>query len=197
MTRPVPEMSLAARCGFDDLSRQSLVYLCVLGVGVEALVAWRFGLTPALPAYLYLGAIGTVLAIVDATTRRMPNALVFPSYPVGLALLGIATAAHGHSWPLIRACAEACSLGGLFLLVALAFPGQLGAGDVKLIGLLGLFLGWLNPLAGFVGVFVAFGLASVGVGLRHLTARAAGASDPVPLGPYLLLGSLVAVVLFA
>lgn len=197
MTRPVPGMSLAARCGFDDLSRQSLVYLCALGVGVEALVAWRFGLTPALPAYLYLGAIGTVLAIVDATTRRLPNALVVPSYPVGLVLLGIATAAHGHWWPLIRACVEACSLGGLFLLVALAFPGQLGAGDVKLIGLLGLFSSWLNPLAGFVGLFVAFGLASVSVGLRHLTPRTPSPSDTLPLGPYLLLASLVALVLFA
>lgn len=197
MTRPFAGMSVASRCGFGDLSRRLFVYTCVLGAGVEAVIAWRFGLTPALPAYLYLGAIGTVLAVVDARTRRLPDALVLPSYPVGLALLGIATAANADSWPLIRAFFEACSLGGLFLLLGMAFPGQLGAGDLKLICLLGFFLGWLNPLAGFVGLVVAFGLASVGVGLRHLASRTARASTTVPLGPYLLAGYLVAVVLFA
>ena len=70
---------------------------------VEAALVWRFGWTAPLAAYLYLGAVLTVAAVIDARTFTMPNALLLPSYPVGVALLAAATAVDGQWWPLGRA----------------------------------------------------------------------------------------------
>ncbi|MDQ6648998.1 MAG: prepilin peptidase, partial [Actinomycetota bacterium] len=47
-----------------------------------AVLAVRFGFDPVLPAFLYLGAVGLALALIDLDTRRLPNALTLPSYPV-------------------------------------------------------------------------------------------------------------------
>ena len=67
---------------------------------VEAALAWRFGWTAPLVAYLYFGMVVTVAVVIDAHTLTMPNVLLLPSYPIGLGLLGAAAAADGRWWPL-------------------------------------------------------------------------------------------------
>src|SRR5580698_9168633 len=44
------------------------------------LTAWHFGADWALPAYLYLAAIGVALAMIDLDVHRLPNKIVLPSY---------------------------------------------------------------------------------------------------------------------
>ena len=48
-----------------------------------------FGLEWDLPAYLYLGAVGIALALIDLDTKRLPNVLVLPSYAVAAVLLAL------------------------------------------------------------------------------------------------------------
>ena len=48
----------------------------------------HLGLLSALPAYLYFGAIGIALALIDLDVQRLPNSIVLPSYPVIAALQG-------------------------------------------------------------------------------------------------------------
>ncbi len=57
------------------------------------MMVWRFGLSPALPGYSYLAAVGAALAVTDARQRRLPDRLTLPSYPIALALLGLAAVA--------------------------------------------------------------------------------------------------------
>ena len=59
---------------------------------VFAVLAVRIGLEPELPAFLYLGAIGVALALIDLDVKRLPNAIVLPSYAVAGVLLGAAAA---------------------------------------------------------------------------------------------------------
>ena len=62
-----------------------------LGTGLAfAVMAPRFGPGPVLPAFCYLAGIGVPLAVIDARCQRLPDALTLPSYPVALALLGLA-----------------------------------------------------------------------------------------------------------
>jgi leader peptidase (prepilin peptidase)/N-methyltransferase len=169
----------------------------VLFAAVTALVflalGLRFGIRADLPAFLYLGALGVVLGAIDLAHHRLPNALVLPSYPVGLALLGVAAAARGDGDAYVRALAGTAILYSGYLLLALAHPAGLGFGDVKLAGLLGLYLGWLGwdvlAVGAVLGVF-AGGLTGL---LLLLTGRATRRSA-IAFGPAMLAGAFAAVL---
>jgi prepilin signal peptidase PulO-like enzyme (type II secretory pathway) len=76
------------------------------------------------------------------------------------------------------------------LLLALLRPGQLGGGDIKLAGLIGLGLGWPTVIAGAV---LAFVLTAV-VSLALLAARRIGLHDAICFGPFMLGGALLAIL---
>jgi len=52
----------------------------------------------AVPAVAYLAVVGTVLAVTDWRTQRLPNVVVAPSYPIAAALIVLAMTAGGDSW---------------------------------------------------------------------------------------------------
>jgi len=127
-----------------------------------------------------------VLSCYDIGQRRLPNLLTLPG--AGVILLGAVIAGRG-----LPALAGAAALSGVYLLVHLAAPAAMGAGDVKLaIG--------LGALTGCFGVEVWF-LAALGAPL--LTAvvgvvAALGRSRlTVPHGPSMCLASIAAVALAA
>ena len=168
--------------------------------GVELLTAVVFGLlavqlgpVPALPAFLYLAAVGVALALIDLDVRRLPNALVLPSYGVGILLLAVA-AATGHQWGfLLRALAGMAILFAFYFAVAFAYPKGMGFGDVKLAGVLGLYLGWLGWGELAVGAFLGFLFGAV-VGVALMAAHRAERRTALPFGPFMLGGALVGIV---
>jgi leader peptidase (prepilin peptidase)/N-methyltransferase len=70
--------------------------------------------------------------------------------------------------------------------------GGMGDGDVRLSPLLGAYLGWLGLPYVPVGLFLAFLSGSV-VGVAAMVVGRAGRKTAVPFGPFLALGTLVAV----
>lgn len=158
-----------------------------------AVMAWRFGFDPALPAFLYLAALGVALGVIDLDHKRLPFVLTAPAYPISIGLLGAAALGSGHPGRLIP------MLGGMFALFAFYFilnlisPRGMGFGDVMLSGVLGLYLGYLGwgPLV--VGAFMGFLLGSIG-GVLLIVVRRAGLKSHVPFGPYMLAGALIAVL---
>jgi leader peptidase (prepilin peptidase)/N-methyltransferase len=185
-------MTLAELTAGLGAGRQRVVTGVVLVV-VEAILVWRIGWSAALAAFVYLGALGVVVSVIDLRTHRLPNRIVLPSYPVVVALLALAAGMEGRWWPLGRA-ALAMALGtGFYLVLGLAFEHGLGLGDVKLAGLLALALGWLGWVEVATGVLAAWWLAALIVVGRHLARRGARGAT-LALGPWLGLGALVAVV---
>ncbi|GAA3384549.1 prepilin peptidase [Cryptosporangium minutisporangium] len=152
----------------------------------------RFGVTWALPAYLYLAAIAVPLTLIDLDVQRLPNRIVLPSYGVGAALLLTAAALSSDWAAATRAITAMTVLYGAYWLMALAYPGGMGFGDVKLAGLLGLYLGWLGWSSVWVGTFTAFLLGGT-VGVILLATRRATGKTPIPFGPSMLAGGLLAV----
>ena len=147
-----------------------------------------------LVAFLYLAAVSVALALIDLDTHTLPNAIVLPSYVVGAALLGAAAILGGDYGALLWAGIGMAALWIAYLLMALAYPGGMGFGDVKLAGVLGLFLGYLGWGQLVVGAFSAFLLGGL-FSIVLLVTRKANRKSGIPFGPWMLGGAWVGALL--
>jgi len=154
------------------------------------LTAWWAGPVWHLPAYLYLAAVAVALALIDLDVHRLPDAIVLPSYPVLVVLLGGASALEGEWDAALRAAVGGVALFVAYYALAVAKPGGMGFGDVKLAGVLGMALAWQGWAALVVGGFAAF-LTGGLVGIALLAARRAGRRSALPFGPFMLLGAAI------
>jgi leader peptidase (prepilin peptidase)/N-methyltransferase len=181
-------------CGEPISSRYPAVELGTAALFM--LTAWIVGITWALPAFLYLSGITVCLAIIDLDTRRLPDVIVLPSYPVAAALLTLASWNPGGepSWSaLLRAVIGCAILYAFYFILVFAYPAGMGFGDVKLAGVLGLYLGWVGWGALAVGAFGAFLLGGL-YAVALLVTRRAGRKSGIPFGPWMLLGALLGIV---
>jgi leader peptidase (prepilin peptidase)/N-methyltransferase len=126
------------------------------------------------------------VTLTDLERRVIPNKILIVA-----AVLGVAIAAVGDPGSLpVRAIAAAAA-GTVFFLVALAYPRGMGLGDVKLVAVMGLFLGRNVAPA----ILVAL-LAGSAVGLFLIARRGAAArKQAIPFGPFLALGGVVGLLL--
>lgn len=195
---PEPEHATAeSKIPYARLARVPILpyAFAVATAGSFALLGWRLGPSPALVAELYLTAVGVLLCYVDACVRLLPNAVILPSYPIVIALLAIGAVIsrdwRSFGWAL--ACGAGLWL--LFAITAFIYPAGVGFGDVKLVGLLGLGLGWFGLTYALVGVVLAFVLGGL-VSLVLVVSRRASRKSHMPFGPFLVIGYLGA-LLFA
>ena len=181
---------------FDPVRRRP-VPVALVTAAVLALLAWRLGPRPDLAAFAVLGLAGTLLAFIDAELLRLPDPLTLPLLPALAVLLGAAAllAPEGGAPGTFRGALY--GMGALLLVYGLlwfAAPSQIGLGDVKLAPSLGLVLGWLG-LEAFVTGIVAIHVLGGLWGAALLVTRRAGRGSSFPFGPFMLAGTLIAVLL--
>ncbi len=179
-----------AACRAPIGMRYPLVELVTAALFVA--VTAHFGATAALPAYLYLTAIAVALAAIDLDVKRLPDAIVLPSYLVAGLLLALPAVTGSDWWSAARSLVAMAALSTFYLLLAVLRPGGMGFGDVKLAGLLGLYLGWLGWSSVLVGAGAGFLLGGI-AGVALLATRRADRRTAIPFGPAMLAGALLAV----
>jgi leader peptidase (prepilin peptidase)/N-methyltransferase len=149
------------------------------------------------PLHLAIGAaaflaVMLAIAVIDARHRIVPNRIVYPALGVFAAAIAVGHLMDGGVDLVV-------GLIGMFaysiplLAVALAVPGGMGMGDVKLTALIGLVLGSL----GLSYVAVAAGVGILGGGLGALGAMVVlrvGRKQQMPFGPFLAAGAAVALL---
>jgi leader peptidase (prepilin peptidase)/N-methyltransferase len=142
---------------------------------------WKFGLTgDAIVAAFFCLTLVAVSA-TDLEHRIIPNRIVVPA---GFLVLAANTALHPRpAWAI-----AAFGASGFLLAAGLAYPAGMGMGDVKLAFLMGAALGRTVPVALFVGMVAALVPGIVLIARHGKAARKMG----VPFGPFLALGSIVA-----
>lgn len=156
-------------------------------------VAWAIGWDWALPAFLYLAAVGMALSVIDLDTRRLPNALTLPSYPIVAGLLGLA-AALDQAWAQWgRALLGGLALFAFYFVLVLVYPRGMGMGDAKLAGVLGMGLAWLGWDILAVGGFLGFLFGAV-IGVALIAVRRAGRKTMLPFGPFMYAGAITAIL---
>jgi leader peptidase (prepilin peptidase)/N-methyltransferase len=162
-------------------------------------------------ACAYLAAVAVRLTVIDVRHHLLPDRIVFPAYAVaGVLLLG-AVAVHAVSGapataavpdggaglfgvPGLRVLAGGAALWLFYFLLRAFYPPGMGFGDVKLAGVLGMYLGFLGWPHVFAGTFAAFlfgGLWS----LVLLVSRQGTLKSSIPFGPFMLAGTAAAMVL--
>ena len=139
-------------------------------------------------AFLYFAAISIVLTLIDLDTHRLPNSIVLPSYLVAGILFTVAAWLTGEWEILLRAGIGMAVLYIFYFLLRSIRRGGMGGGDVKLAGVIGIYLGWLGWGALAVGAFAAFVFGGV-FGLVLMLARRAGRKTAIPFGPWMILGA--------
>ena len=165
------DTTISARYPAVELATGLLIAGCVLAFGLtlDALVASFFC------------ALLVAVSATDLEHRIIPNRLVVP----GAAIVLVAqTALHpSPEWAL-----AALGASGFLLVAALAYPAGMGMGDIKLALLLGAMLGRTVPVALMIGMVAALVPGLVLLARHGKAARKMG----IPFGPFLALGSVVA-----
>ena len=141
----------------------------------------RFGLTADAAVAAFFCAVLVAISATDVEHRIIPNRIVLPAAAV---VLAANTMLHPSvEWAIAGLGAA------LFLFVAaLAYPGGMGMGDVKLALLLGFALGPTVPVAMLVGMVSAL-VPSVALFARHGNAAR---KMRIPFGPFLAFGGVFA-----
>jgi leader peptidase (prepilin peptidase) / N-methyltransferase len=181
----VPVLSYAVlrgrcrRCGTRIPPRDLAIELATACLLVACAFAFGFTLEGAAAA---VGCAALVVATATDLERRIvPNWVVLPAFVVVLALN---TIAH----PSVEWVLGAVGAAGFLFLAALAYPGGMGMGDVKLALLIGAMLGRTTPVGIMLGLFFALVPSAVllvrhGAGARRLA---------IPFAPFLAAGAIVA-----
>jgi leader peptidase (prepilin peptidase)/N-methyltransferase len=154
---------------FENLSS----LFSALGLGYLVLTAWP-------------------LAKTDILERRLPNKYVLPAFPItwlGQIVAGVLGAGFLNMlWALVA--------GAITFAISLVINrmGLLGMGDVKLMTVMSLALGWYSPLLPIIALGLSFLIAGL-VTIILLAARRIKLGGSMPLGPYLIAGFLGAITL--
>jgi leader peptidase (prepilin peptidase) / N-methyltransferase len=205
-------MLLGGRCRRCQTSIAARYPFVEAATGALALAAlWRFGATPAAVVAFAFTAALLLITFIDFDHLFIPDEVSLPGIMIGLGLsalpggIGLANAAIG-----------AALGGGLLWLVAWGYETTtgsegMGLGDVKLLAMIGAFLGWqaipiilvIASLGGsLVGVLVIFGARgrrqmarvrrTLGGRAVPTFVRRAARRTAIPFGPFLALGAVVA-----
>jgi len=170
-------------CGEPISARYPAVEL-LTALSFVAVVLAR-GLHPELVALIPFTAVLIAVAFIDLQHRIVPNKIVVPA-----AVWGVAAAAAFRTDMLPELLIAGAGAFAFLLAAALVYPAGMGMGDVKLAGVMGVYLGKLVLPA----LVVAFGVgAVVGVALMAREGRSARKKG-VPFAPFLALGGLVALL---
>ncbi len=133
-----------------------------------------------------------IVTVIDLEHRIIPDEISLPGIPVGIAVHTITHASMGYGWAALDGLLGALVGGGVLFLVAFAYEKLkkqegLGGGDIKLIAMLGAFLGWR---AAILTLFAASLLGSI-VGLILVLILRKGMKYAIPFGPFLVAGGML------
>jgi leader peptidase (prepilin peptidase)/N-methyltransferase len=167
-------------------------------VGLWLLALWRFGIHPEMFLYAALFSVLLALSVIDLELYILPNRITYPSILLSVPVLVMLSYAVSDDpgRDIKGALVGGFGFAGFLAVTLIAYElivrkEGMGIGDVKLAMLLGLWLGWIDPLLVLYGL-IAASVLGVLVGVGVLVVRRA--SQPYPFGPWLAIGTIVVIL---
>ena len=181
-------------CGEKISPRYFFVELLMACLAV--VLYYQFGFSLAfLASFIFVAAL-IVISFIDLDVRLVPDVISLPGIVAGLLFSVVARYLVNDPFELIPSPLSALIgvlVGGGFLLTLAwayeAFTGVegMGGGDIKLLAMIGAFLGWTSiPFT----LFFASLTGSV-IGLGFMIGKGVGRRFALPFAPFLCLGALV------
>lgn len=144
----------------------------------------KFQLSPLLFIYALLCSSLIIIAFIDLEYKIIPDIITLPGILIGLIISFIFSYT-----PLTHSIKGLLIGGGLFYLIAILSRGGMGGGDIKLIAMIGSFLGWEKVL---LTIFLGSLSGSI-IGIILIILRKKGRKDTISFGPFLSLGTIVSI----
>jgi leader peptidase (prepilin peptidase)/N-methyltransferase len=160
---------------------------CVeLGTGVLlAFLFWHYGLTWQFPLIAFYSCVLLVLAFIDLEHRLLLNSIIYPT-----AIIAFIIGFFLPEFNIYKGVLGGVTGFAILLIIGIIFRGGMGFGDIKLAGLMGLMTGFPNIFVALMGGIILGGLLAIAL----LTLKKKGRKDMIPFGPFLALGTLVALL---
>lgn len=140
-----------------------------------------------LPVFIIYALLVTALIIItfiDIDYKIIPNVITFPGI-----LIGLVSSYFFLPPTIINAFIGLLGGGGLLLFMALIYQGGMGGGDIKMVAMLGAFLGWQKV---FLTIFIGSLIGSI-IGITLILLKKQGRKSKIPFGPYLAMGAILSI----
>jgi leader peptidase (prepilin peptidase)/N-methyltransferase len=183
-------LRLRGRCRYCQASVPRRLFWVELATGVVfALLAWHYGLSPALGIMAFYACLFIVIFVIDLEQGLILNKVVYPSMVVALLL---ALLPQSRLTLMIEPGIASAALGGaigfaIFFLIAIVSRGGMGWGDVKLVALIGLATGF--PLV-FLAIIMGAILGGI-VAVALVIAKKRKRRQTIPFGPFLTVAAMI------
>ncbi|MGD8834148.1 MAG: prepilin peptidase [Desulfobacteraceae bacterium] len=156
--------------------------------GLFAVITWmEFGLSLSALIYFFFITILLVITFIDIDHRIIPDIISLPCIPLGFALSFVLPSI---TW--IDSLLGIALGGGSLLAIAWGyqlFRGKegMGGGDIKLLAMIGAFLGW----KGVLFTIMASSFTGTAVGIIMMIRAGGGMKMALPFGPFLAIGAIL------
>ena len=156
------------------------------------LLAQQFAHDLTVLTFGVLVGAGMWLSLIDIDTHLLPRRIVYRTIAVAMPLL-VLSAFFDDTGSVAGMFIGGIGMWFMLRVLEVLSRGDLGGGDVGLGGLLGLYLGWVSYEAIFVGLFASFLVGGFFAGALLIT-RKANRNTHFAFGPFLIVGTLIAVL---
>jgi leader peptidase (prepilin peptidase)/N-methyltransferase len=192
-------LRLRGRCRYCQTSIPRRVFLVELATAaIFALLYWDYRLSPELGVMIFYACLFIIVFVIDLEHGLILNKVVYPGMVVAL-LLSLLP----QSWltreiwltQIVKPGIASAALGGAIgfaipLVIALAYRGGMGWGDVKLALLIGLATGFPQVILALIMGAILGGIVAVAL----LVARRKKRREAIPFGPFLAVAAMATLV---
>ncbi len=145
----------------------------------------KFGIGSNSIVLMLLASLLIVISFIDLRYKKIPNVITYPGMIIALLIALIF-----NRISFISSLLGLIIPGGSILLIALIFKKGLGMGDVKLLAMIGAFIGWQYTLLGlFFGSLIGLIISVILIIYDKI-----GRNTQIPFGPYISLGTLITLI---
>ena len=182
------------KCSYCNAPIPQRVLWVEIGTGVYfGFLFWRFGLTPELGIVAFYSCIFIVLMVIDLEHGLILNKIVYPAMAIAFLIstftpgTGIVPfLSTGIAGSILSSIIAGAAGFIIFLLIVIISKGGMGFGDVKMVGLIGLIIGWPQV---FVAILIGIFLGGL-VAIFLLFLKIKGRKQSIPFGPFLAIGAM-------
>ncbi|MTI65408.1 MAG: prepilin peptidase [Firmicutes bacterium] len=153
---------------------------------ISILIYLKYGLSILFVKYVVLSMILIVVSVIDYKYQIIPNKIIIFGFTVGISLHLL----YNVRTSFINGTIGLLIGGGIFLLIAIVTKGAMGGGDIKLMGMIGFYLGYKSIL---LITFLSFIIGAF-ISILLLVTKIKSRKDFIPFGPFISIATIIVIL---